>query len=129
MNSSLSLSCKQRRVLFQWESVYVVSASGPHSHSQHLGVFAPLLTLLVSRCCINSCCKSARSARSSLICSLIWDMSCCIWRMAVHSCRRVGVISSFSRPASRELWSCQKLNINKQREWKKREYYVSVVYH
>lgn len=75
---------------FQWESVSL--------HSQHLGVLAPLLTLLVSRCCISNCCKSARRARSSFICSLICDISCCICLMAVQSCRSVGVISSFSRP-------------------------------
>lgn len=82
--------CRCRWSYSQWESVSL--------HSQHLGVLAPLPTLLVSRCCISNCCKSARRARSSLICSLICDISCCICLMAVQSCRSVGVISSFSRP-------------------------------
>lgn len=76
-----------------------------HLHSQHFGVL--LTALPASKCCINSCCRLVRKARSSFICSFICDISCCIWRIAVHSWRRVGVISSFSKP-SRVVGVCRK---------------------
>lgn len=66
-------------------------------HSQHFGVFDDDV-LPVSRCCINSCCRLTRKATSSLITCLICVISCCNWRIAVHSWRKVGVISSFSKP-------------------------------
>lgn len=72
-------------------------SSHSHLHSQHFGVL--LTALPASKCCINSCCRLVRKARSSFICSFICDISCCICRIAVHNWRRVGVISSFSKPS------------------------------